>query len=151
MSFAFNVLYPISSISHSCTSKLICSTQYENNIVTLVDHEDQSVDDERSSECTYVFEYPLSAPELIMHGTSCLNPVMKLINWFWYNAKPKFSNELPKCAVVNQDLLKIHALILWATCAATPLWCHYNPGARKSAQNVNANMCIWETFDTLVL
>ena len=42
-------------------------------------HEDQSVHEARSAECTDVSEWPLSASDLTMHATSCLNPIM---TWF---------------------------------------------------------------------
>ena len=37
-------------------------------------HEDTSVHEERSAECTDVSEWPLSASDLTMHDTSCFNP-----------------------------------------------------------------------------
>ena len=40
---------------------------------------------------TDVSECPPSAPDLTMHDTSCLNPIMTLIIWFWYITKPKSS------------------------------------------------------------
>ena len=39
-------------------------------------HKDQSVHEARSAECTDVSEWPLSASDLTMHDTSCLNPIM---------------------------------------------------------------------------
>ena len=42
-------------------------------------HEDQSVHEARGAECTDISEWPLSASDLTMHATSCLNPIM---TWF---------------------------------------------------------------------
>ena len=39
-------------------------------------HEDQSVQEARNAECTDVSEWPLSASDLTMHDTLCLNPIM---------------------------------------------------------------------------
>ena len=50
----------------------------------------------RISQCTRrVFEWPLSASDLTMHGTSCLNPIMTCIIWFRHVTKPKFASEVP--------------------------------------------------------
>ena len=39
-------------------------------------HEDQSVHEARSADCTDESEWSLSASDLTMHDTSCLNPIM---------------------------------------------------------------------------
>ena len=50
----------------------------------------------RISQCTRrVFEWPLSASDLTMHGTSCLNPIMTCIIWFRHITKLKFASEVP--------------------------------------------------------
>ena len=58
-------------------------------------HEDQSVHVARSAECTDWSSWPLSASDLTMHDTSCLNPIMTWIILFWYITKPKFASEVP--------------------------------------------------------
>ena len=55
------------------------------------------------------FEWPLSASDLTMHDTSCLNPIITWIIWFWYIMKPKFTSEVPKREVANHALWKIYA------------------------------------------
>ena len=67
-------------------------------------HKDQSVHEACSAEFTDVFEWPLSACDLTMHGTSWLNSVMTWISWFWYFMKLKFASEVPK------QVMAIHAL-----------------------------------------
>ena len=44
--------------------------------------EDQSLHEAHCAECTDVSEHSLSASDVAMHGTSCLNPIMTLINSF---------------------------------------------------------------------
>ena len=39
-------------------------------------HEDKSVNEVRSAECTDVSEWPLSASDLTMHATLCFNPLL---------------------------------------------------------------------------
>ena len=58
----------------------------------------------RSAECTDVSEWPLSASDLTMHATSCLNPIMTWIDSFWYIAKRKSASEFPKRAATNHAL-----------------------------------------------
>ena len=58
----------------------------------------------RGSVSADVSEWPLSAPDLTMHDTSCLNPIMTWIIWFWYITKPKFASEVPKREVANHAL-----------------------------------------------
>ena len=47
-----------------------------------------------SASCTDVSECPLSASDLTMHATSCLNPITTWIIWTWYlinrNLQSKF-------------------------------------------------------------
>ena len=49
-------------------------------------------------------EWPLSASDLTMHDTSCLNPIMIWFIWFWYITKPKFASEVAKREVANHAL-----------------------------------------------
>ena len=67
-------------------------------------HEDQSVHEALRASCTDVSEWPLSASDLTMHDTSCLNPIMAWIIWFWYITKPKFASEIPKREEANDAL-----------------------------------------------
>ena len=54
-----------------------------------------------TSEVTAV---TMSASDLTMHDTSCLNPIMTWIIWFWYITKPKFASEIPKREEANHTL-----------------------------------------------
>ena len=72
-------------------------------------HEDQSMHEARSAECIDVSKWPLSASDLTMHDTSCLNPIITWIICFWYIWKPKFTGEVPKREVENHALWKIYA------------------------------------------
>ena len=63
----------------------------------------------RSAQGIDVSEWPLSASDLTMHDTSCLNPIITLIIWFWYIMKPKFTSEVPKREVASHALWKIYA------------------------------------------
>ena len=69
----------------------------------------QSMHEARSAECIDVSEWPLRASDLTMHDTSCLNPIMTWIIWFWFIMKPKFTSEVPKREVTNHALWKIYA------------------------------------------
>ena len=89
-------------------------------------HEGQSVHEARSAGWADVTEWPLSASDLTMHDTPCLNPIMTWIIWFWYITKPKFASEVPEREVAN------HALY------------QNDFGVTESAQNMVANMCKWE-------
>ena len=56
------------------------------------------------ASCTDWSSWPLRASDLTMHDTSCLNPIMTWIIWFWYIAKPKFASEIPKREEANHAL-----------------------------------------------
>ena len=64
-------------------------------------HKDQSVHEARSAECTDVSEWPLSASDLTMHATSCLNPIM---TWIRAGASTTRVLVLPK--IINMNMLK---------------------------------------------
>ena len=65
---------------------------------------DTSVHKARSVSCTAWSSCPLRAFGLTMHDTSCLNPIMTWIIWFWCITKPKFASEIPKWEVANNTL-----------------------------------------------
>ena len=50
-----------------------------------------------------------------------------------------------KAGYDNPCIVENPCMVLWVTCIAMSLWRHKDPGVTKSTQNINANMCTWES------
>ena len=95
-------------------------------------HEDQSVHEARSAECTDLSEWLKSDYD------------MNYLVWIHYEAE--ICQRSSEAGRGESCIVKNLCMVLKVTCIATPLWRHNDFSVTKSTQNMNANVFKWEIF-----
>ena len=83
---------------------IIVSPISQCTVYQLRGHSHTPVHEVLRAMCTDWSSWPLLCLRSHNARSSCLNPIMTWIIWFWYITKRKFASEIPKREVVNHAL-----------------------------------------------